>query len=147
MGVHVEGIEKFAALARKLQDVDDKDLRARFYRAINSISKPLISLVRQSAMAILPKRGGLARRVAEAKFTAFRQYRGSATGIQIVGTDDYDLRHINSGDVRHLVYGHPPWVGQPVKPLFFDQPLIDNADLAREALEKEMGDIARKLES
>jgi hypothetical protein len=147
MGLHVGGIEKFVALARKLQEVDDKKLKGRFYRAINSISKPLISLVRDSAANTLPKRGGLAKRVADAKYRAFRQYRGSAAGVQIIGTDQYDLRQINQGTVRHLVYGHPPIVAQKVKPLFFDEPIIENASLAREALEKEMDDIARELDS
>jgi hypothetical protein len=147
MGLHVDGLQKFAEIARKLKEVDDKDLRARFYRAINSISKPLIALVRESASSTLPKRGGLAARVAKSKITAFRQYRGSATGVQIVGSDKYDLRQINSGQVRHPTYGHQPFVSQQVQPLFFDDPLVTNAGLARGALEKEMDDIARKLES
>lgn len=146
MGLHV-GVQKFVELARRLQDVDDKKLRAAFYRAINSVSKPLIALVRQSASSTLPKRGGLAQRVADAKYAASRQYRGDAAGIQIVGKGDYDLRQINAGTVRHLVFGHPPIVAQKVKPLYFDEPIVQNAGLARDALEKELDDIARKLES
>lgn len=146
MIVKVEGANKFTELARRLKTYGDgKTLRAEFYKGINRAAKPLKDDVRKAARERLPHRGGLAQRVASSRITVTRRMTGNAAGVSIKGTNGYDIGSIDRGRVRHLVYGHKPWVNQMVKSGFWTDPLEAGAPAVREELEKVMEDVANKI--
>lgn len=78
--------------------------------------------IARSAHSMLPKRGGLARRIADMDVRAERR----PDGVRIIGASDYDVVSIDKGTVHHLVYGHGPVVSQSVAPGFFTRPVIEN---------------------
>jgi hypothetical protein len=146
MSYRVTGVRGFTALARRLRQMDNPELKKRFYSGINRAAKPLIPAVRRSAATRLPKRGGLAKKIAGSSITTKRRMTGNAAGVRIVGMNGYDIGSINRGRVRHLVYGKTPWVNQSVKPLFWDEPMEQGAPAAKQALERVMRDVVKEIE-
>jgi hypothetical protein len=145
-GVRVDGAKRFTALAKRLKAYNDKALRSEFYKGISRAAKPLIADVRASFRDRLPKRGGLAERVAKSKISAKRRMSGRSAGVRIVGTNNYDLGSINRGRVRHLVYGHKPWINQKVQSNTWTDPLEAGAPVVEAQLEQVMYDVARKIQ-
>lgn len=144
--IRVQGGEKFAALAKRIRTyADRKALQKQFYSGINRAAKPLIKDVRSTALTRLPKKGGLAKRVARSRISTIRRYTGDGAGVRIRGTSGYDISSINRGRVRHLSFGHKPWVNQRVRPRFWDDPLEHGAPEVRKELLKVMRDVANKI--
>lgn len=144
MLVRIEGAEQLTLLARKLRDAT-KELRSELYRGINRAAKPLKQDVRESALKILPSRGGLAKRVAKSKIATKRRMSGVGAGVRLVGTSGYDIGSINRGRVRHLTYGHQPWVNQTVPTGFWTQPLTAGAPKVAKEIQEVMDDLTNKI--
>lgn len=144
MEVRIEGAEQLRLLARKLRDAT-KELRSDLYRGINRAVKPLKQDVRESALKILPKGGGLAKRVAKSKITTKRRVSGAGAGVRLVGRSGYDIGSINRGRVRHLTYGHEPWVNQAVPAGFWTQPLTAGGPKVAAEIQEVMDDITQKI--
>lgn len=144
--IRVEGGSQFSAVGQRLRATDDAALKKEFYSGINRAAKPLIGGIRKSALAILPSRGGLGKRVADSDIGAKRRMTGNAAGVRIVAKSGYDIGSINRGRVRHLVYGKPPWVNQRVPPKFGDTPIEAGAPAVEAALEYVIDRVSRKLE-
>lgn len=141
----VEGAEKLAALAKRLKAAEPA-MRKEFYRAISKAVHPMRDAVRSTAASELPRRGGLAKRVAKSKIATKRRMSGANVGVRLSATSDYDIRSINRGRVRRLVYGHKPWVNQRVKPGFWSRPIAEHAPEARRQIIRAVDDTARKIE-
>lgn len=144
MLVRIEGAEQLQLLARKLRDAT-KDLRSELYRGINRAAKPLKQDVRKSALVRLPSSGGLAKRVAKSKIATKRRTSGASVGIRLVGTSGYDIGSINRGRVRHLTYGHQPWVNQTVPAGFWTEPLTAGGPKVAAEIQDVMDDITQKI--
>ncbi len=132
--VRIAGAEKFAALARDLKAAGAKDLRRELYRGLNRATKPLKAAAKESAQSTLPQRGGLAARVARARFST-RSRAGANPSVRIVAKDaagrKVDLSRLDRGQVRHPVFGRPPYVSQRVDPGWFSRPMEDGVDVVR----------------
>lgn len=146
MSWRVDGAREFAATARRLRTVNSPMLKKRFYSGINRAAKPLHEAVRKSARAKLPRKGGLGRRVAESRMSTKRRVTGNAAGVRIVATSGYDIGAINRGRVRHLTFGHKPWVNQTVTPGFWTEPLVKGSPAVETELRKVIADVNREVQ-
>jgi hypothetical protein len=142
--VEIRGAAQLRELAKRLRGAA-KDLRSELYRGINRAAKPLKNDVKKSARDRLPHRGGLAKRVSLTKIATKRRMSGNSAGVRLVGTSGYDIGSINRGRVRHLTYGHKPWVNQIVTPGFWTDPLIEGGPKVRDEIQDVMDTVAKKL--
>jgi hypothetical protein len=106
--------------------------------------KPGIPAIRESAASTLPKRGGLADRVASQPFSVRTSL--AAGKVSVVGKGMKELKDIDAGRVRHPVYGdRSRWAQQAVTPGFFTKPLERRAPSIRAGVLRAVSDVARKI--
>ena len=144
MSVEIDGTEQLSDLAKRLRVAGRKDLQKELGKALNRATKAPRAEIRRRAAETLPRRGGLAERVAKSRLSARR--RGD--GVRISDRGNLDLPAIDRGVVRHPVFGdRKTWVRQQVKPKFFTAPLEDAAPHIRRDVEAAMRVIAKQIES
>lgn len=144
MEIEIQGAEQLVALAKRLRDAP-KELRSELYRGINRAAKPLKNEVKKSARERLPRKGGLNKKIAGTKIATKRRVTGSSAGVRLVGTSGYDIGSINRGRVRHLTFGHKPWVNQTVRKGFWTDPLVAGAPQVQGEIQEVMDVIADEL--
>ncbi|HEV8569814.1 MAG TPA: hypothetical protein VGQ92_22465 [Actinoplanes sp.] len=142
--IRIVGAEKFGILARALRQAADKDLQRELAAGLNRAAVPLRAEAKASALAVLPRRGGLAARVAGARLTTKRR-GGRNPRVRIEAKGMPQLRRIDRGSVRHLVYGHPPFVTQHVTAGWFTKPMEAGAPRVRAQMVRVLDEIARKI--
>jgi hypothetical protein len=134
--IQVVGVEQLAAVARDLKAAGDRDLRKELFRGIQRGARPLKAEARAAALDELPQSGGLAARVASAKFTVNVRLGARNPSIRITGKGQigsvtgnvYDLNSMDRGRIRHMTYGHKPWKDQTIKPGWFSDRMERAAD-------------------
>lgn len=97
--------------------------------------------VAQRAATILPRRGGLAARVAQLDLTVRRSSQGAA----LIGRSKYDIKSIDGGLVRHPVYGHHPLVAQTVRPGFWSEPIAASESDLQARIIKTVDDVVNNI--
>lgn len=145
--VSVTGADKFAAVAKALKQVGDKELQKELYSSINRATKPMRAEAKKSAEQNLPRSGGLNKRVARARMST-RRRAGRNPGVKIVATGMSQLGLIDRGRVRHPVFGHRDrMVNQSIPQArdWFTKPMEDGAKDVRREIVKTLDDIAKKL--
>ncbi|MGH3978085.1 MAG: hypothetical protein ACRDRZ_03625 [Pseudonocardiaceae bacterium] len=147
MEIRVQGADQFAALARRLKQAGDKELRRELYRGINRAAKPVRADIKRSALATLPTRGGLAALVAGSRIRVQRRTGGASVGIRMVGTSAHDIAAMNRGVVRHPLHGNRGfWFAQAVPPGWWDRPTLATAPAARDEIVSVIEHVKRKIE-
>lgn len=139
----VTGAHDLEILARRLKEVSGNDLRKELLRGIRETNKPTIKAIRESAAANLPKRGGLAARVAKESIGTRTRLTGDSAGVRIQRKRG---RGLNEGRLRKPLFGDKAhWYDQPVAEHWFDKPIEDDAPKIRDGLHRVMADIATKI--
>lgn len=148
MSYEVHGAEQLADLSRRLKAAGEKDLQKRLSAAIAKSMKPLRQELPRSALAKLPRRGGLAARVAGSKIRTTRRNTGRSVGLRLRADNPDNIRRIDKGEVRHPVFGRRggPWVTQPVTPGWFTEPTQAAAPAIRQKVTAAMQDVAAELD-
>lgn len=143
----VRGAENLAGIARALKEAGNGELRRELFKGLNRATKPLKADVKQSAIQLLPSRGGLNTIVANAKLTTSNRASGKNPGVRLTAkSQGHNLPPIDRGMVRHPVFGRRSvWVLQPVTPGFFTKPLNAGVGKVRLELLDVLDDIARKV--
>src|SRR6266568_3381580 len=136
--VTTRGADKLTRLGRALKAAGDKDLQRELRRAM-----------RRGALERLPKRGGLAERVASSKFGVRTSTAGKGASVRVIGRSGYDLQGMDEGEIRHPVYGHrkQKWQTTTVKPGWFSDAEEAAAPKVRDELVKAIDIVAAKLEA
>lgn len=135
------------ALSRDLKAAGRHDLRKELFRGLNRGTKPLRAAAKANALATLPQRGGLNRRVAASNITV----RGGGAKVTIVARPSkrggpFDPAQVNAGGVTHPTFGHDPTVTtQGFKPGWFTDPMLEGADEVREELLDAIEVVAHEL--
>lgn len=137
----------FEAVARRMAQVAGSGsggLRQRSATALDDSTGGLRRAVESEARNTLPKRGGLAARVARSRYRTRRRISRDPR-VAFEATNDYDIRRIDAGTVRHPVFGRPDiaWVTQPVRRGFFTRPTERQEPVSRRALTRMMAAVAR----
>jgi hypothetical protein len=133
----VSGADQFFDLSKALKAAGRTDLRRELNTGLRRAARPLVAKTRAEARQRLPKRGGLAERVAKAPQRVQVRTGARTAGVRIVvGKDKSGAGGANRGTVRHPVFGNRDvWVMQEVAPGWFDDPLRDSAPAVRRDLE------------
>jgi len=149
--VKVTGANELAIVARRLKQAGEGQLRRELLAGLRAGAKPLIPLAKQAARNQLPKRGGLAARVASEPMSVRIRTGGRNPSVRIVTTTT-DTRGANRGVIRHPVFGHRDrFVSQPFPRSagWFDQTLSREgpavADELRRTLQKVADQLGRRL--
>lgn len=148
------GAEQFFALARRLREADDKDLRRELYRGLNGAMKPLTAAVRQSAVDVLPRRGGLGAEIARSKMRTQRRTGAKSVGIKLIVTGTggsmgrgRDIAALDRGKARHPLFGNRShWYLQAVPPGWFTRPTDNSKSEVQEKLLAAMQNVADKID-
>jgi hypothetical protein len=146
--VTTHGAEKLTRLGAAIKAAGDKDLQRELRRAMQRGGKPLKDAARKGALERLPKRGGLAERVATSKFGVRTTTSGKGAAVRVIGQSGYDLQGMDDGEIRHPVRGNRKvWVSQAVKPGWFSDAEEAAAPKVRDELVKAIDVVAAKLEA
>lgn len=134
-------------LGRRLKTAD-KELRKGLLREIRTAGKPTVESVKESARSTLPRGGGLGDLVARQSYGVRTRLSGKSAGVRIQGTGRTvrGLESLDSGTVRHPVYGNRgAWVSQSVTPGFFTKPITDDLPRFRRAVEQAIESTAESI--
>jgi hypothetical protein len=143
--ITIEGADQLARLAKQLKEAGDKGLQAELGKAINRALKPVKADIKQSAATMLPKRGGLAAKVAKSRIT-IRRRTGRTAGVRLVATNTISLYHLDKGIIRHRKGGDiDAGKVQPTEPGWMTKPAEAAAPKVRAELVQAMDDIAKKI--
>lgn len=142
----IRGSADLQRVARELKEIGDGQLRRDLLRRIRDAAKPGIEDVRQSAREKLPSSGGLAERVASQTYAIRTSTAGQGGKVSLTGKGMKGLSSIDSGQVRHPVYGSDTWVTQAVTPGFFSEPLLRRAPVIRDGIEAVIKDIDHQID-
>jgi hypothetical protein len=123
--LRIEGADQLLRLAAELKAAGRADLKREMLRGFRAETAPIIADIHASASRILPHRGGLSDRVAADRVTAVTRTTGSGVGIRIKGVGKENLRRIDAGLVRHMLFGNRSfWYGQNVRAGWFTHPIL-----------------------
>lgn len=147
--LRVTGVDQLERLGRDLKAAGDKDLRKELLKAGREIGKPIKAEIAASALATLPRRGGLAAVIARARVRVSTRLSGRNVGVSIIGKlAGHDVKGIDEGLVRHPVYGRGTWVAQRITPGYWTKVFDGPApDIARGKFLAAVDAVAAKLRS
>lgn len=143
--IQVNGAEQLAALAKRLRQAGNRDLRNELNRGLRRAARPLIADARAHARRTLPQRGGLNEVIARSKFRVSVR-TGRDPGVRIIAKG-HDARLDTRGRLRHPVFGHRdiPWPEQKITPGWFHVPMRAGARHVRRELLKAISEVAKKI--
>lgn len=152
--LRVEGADQFFALAKRLKEAGDKDLRRELYRGINRAVKPVAAAVRASALTTLPGQGGYNVTIAtDIKIKVRRRTGASTVGIKMLGAATTrsgkarELVKLDKGKLRKPLFGmRRYWYPQTVTPGFWTNPTMASESQARTELLIVMKNVADRIE-
>ena len=144
--LEVSGADQLAAVAKRCKAVGDNELRKAMLRGLRAAAKPTIAEVKASAVRKLPRKGGLGRLIARSKIGLRTKTSAKSAGVRLEAKlAGHDLGAIDRGKLRHPTYNHRPWVNQTVQAGFWAEPVADNADRARDEMQKVLDDVAYQI--
>jgi delta 1-pyrroline-5-carboxylate dehydrogenase len=138
----IEPSVKYKEFRVRLKEAD-KELRLGFNAKVRALLAPLGIDISQSALERLPKRGGLAKRVAESKFTT----RSRLTSILFQMSNTFEIKDMDEGLIRHPVFGHMDrWAEQKIQPNFWTDPVTAIEPAITVGVESLIQETVRKIE-
>lgn len=145
MSIEVRGVEQLERLSKALKDAGRKDLQRELSQGIAAALKPLSNELKTSALRVLPRRGGLAARVAQSQF---RLVKHTDRGVRLSATNrNIALRQLDKGTVRHPVFGNRDvWVIQTIDPNWWSGPVEQVGPGVHRNVQVAMNRVARKIE-
>jgi hypothetical protein len=142
----IRASRELQTLANRLKTAD-KPLRRQLLKQVREAAKEAIPDVQQAAHAMLPRRGGLADRVAAQAYRVQASYAGRGARVRLAGLGMKELRDIDSGRLRHPVFGNREiWKQQAVQPGFFSETIAHRAPEIRANIERAIQDTAKTIE-
>ena len=147
------GGEQFAAISRRLKEAGATDLQRELSRAAVKSLIPLKKELGKSALARLPRRGGLAEQIARTRFRIRRDTSARHPGLRLEARNVYDLIRLDQGTLRHPVFADESesrrswtWADQKVPPGWFTEPANAAAPKIRAEIWRAMQAVADKIE-
>lgn len=139
----VDPPKRLDKLPRDLRNLGD-ELGRELSKGLDRAASKLEADARRSAIRRLPRRGGLASRVARAKLATSRAPSG--TGVTVTAKGPAQLADIDAGTVKHPVFGNRnAWVTQRVTSGWFSEPMGQGRDETAAAISEVMDDRAREV--
>lgn len=149
MELEVTGVEQLARLAKacRAAGTPGKGLRRELLRGIREATKPAPRAVKASAMARLPRRGGLAARVARGSVKTSVKTSGKHVGVTVRATSEMDIKRMDKGRLRAPLFGNRDhWHEQRVPPGWFTEPMQRTAPAVRAGIQAALERTKREVE-
>lgn len=143
--VSLTGREGIHRVYRDLKEAGEKDLQRELTKSIRLATKPAKDAAKASALAVLPHRGGLARLIASSRVTNLVKKGSRSAGVQIKAASGHDIKSMDEGRLRHLTFGHKPWVQQAVTPGWFTTPIAALAPDITKSIDEALAVTAAKI--
>jgi len=123
MDVEIDGVAKLALVGKAVRRMgSDRTLIKNMTKRIKVLSAPVKAALKASAVETLPHRGGFGPWVAKAPVTVSVRRGSNTAGVSIregrnSGTGKRsDLRRIDAGSTRHMLFGNPQhWYPQTIR--------------------------------
>jgi hypothetical protein len=124
--LRISGEDEAVALAARLDAAGDGRLRRSLRDAIKDANRDVPSRLRASAIATLPKRGGLAGEVARSRIRTYELTAGASVGVTIRASHRYDIEGMDKGATVHPLFGNKRhWYWQRVRGGWFSDVVDD----------------------
>lgn len=145
-GFNITGADQFNSLSKALKAAGRKDLRTETNKGLQKAVKPLTPKTREAAKSQLPKRKGLAAKVAKAP-QRVKVSTGKDPGVRlVVGKNGSAARGTNRGKFKHPTFGNrEEWVEQETEAGWFDETVKDNLGEVLPECEKALERVAEKI--
>lgn len=147
-----EGGEKLAALDRALKKAGERGLARELDRSVRRPLQALVPRLPASALAVLPKRGGLAAKIAQSRIGVRRYSTGRYPGVRLVASNAYGLARKDRGKLRHPVFADQSqtrdqwdWVDQEITPGWFSDVVEPQRGRLRAEFEAAIEAVARQI--
>lgn len=142
--------EAYATLAKDLRRAGSVTLRKELFSGLQRAARPVLEDVRAAATAgKIPRRGGLAARVAKGSITAKSvRNSGNESTVRITAKSKAgakaDFNDLNNGKLRHPVFGNRgKWRQQKIPAGWFDDGVKRSEDYLRRELDSLVQNIER----
>lgn len=151
--VTVTGQQDLQRVSAALKAAGNGQLRRELLRGIRTTVRPLIPQIEASALATLPRRGGLAQLIADSQFTVRTRLSGT-TSVRLTARNPHEIAAMDRGRLRHPVFlraegesprKRQPWVNQRIPAEWFSRPTEDSAPRIRTAVVAVVDETARKI--
>lgn len=145
----IEGANQFGALAKRLKDAGDKELKKELYSAISRAAKPVAADVKANVPNYMPK-GYQATLSGSLRISTTKRASARDPGITIRArakgkSEPRYVGPLDNGELRHPVYGNRNvWRVTTVKPGFFTAEVQKHADNVRNEISTAMQLVAEK---
>lgn len=151
MGIGIEGGDQLRALAKELraQGEQGKGLRKELLRGIRETTKgPVTDELKAAALRLLPQRKGLAALAAKnLKVAARSRLTGQSAGVTVLAEiKDMDIAKLETGKLRHPVYGRDRWVNQKIPAGIFGAAVMQTRDGVAKRILAVLDDTAAKID-
>lgn len=140
------GADQLDRLAKRLKATGDRELRKELLRGIREGTKGTKPDITRSLSTRLPRRGGLAARMATSRISTRTKLSGKSVSVRLEARAPHDIKGMNAGRLRHKVFGREQWVEQQVPPGVFTDPIERDAPEIRRNVERVMSDVASRIE-
>lgn len=167
MSVHVEGVDRFRAVTRRLRTAADrKDLTRELRRGILDSVPALKDAVREDSAGYLPDRYA-AELVPALKMSTASTLTGDQVTVRITVTasgakgNSRQVATLEAGRLKHPVFGRTrplkrhwryratsmknPWVTQAVTPGFVSRPMLAGRPAVRREIEAAVDRVLNKI--
>lgn len=144
--IEVKGAEDFRALARRLKEAGDKDLRKELYAGINRAVKPIRDDVKANVGNYMPAKY-VGKLSGDLRLTTSKRTSASNPGVAIrAKAKKRRVDLINAGKLSHPLYGNRKhWYTTTIKPGFFTSEAQKGARKAQDEIRKSMDAVAAKV--
>lgn len=145
--VEIRGADQLRRLARQLREASNRGLQRELGQGINRALRPVKDDLKRSALGgKIPRRGGLAAKVAASRFRTRRRSSMRVSGVRLEAVNDYALGLFDKGIVRHPTPTSPTLVTQRITPGWFTEPTEAAAPRVRLEIQQAMDRVARQIE-
>jgi hypothetical protein len=153
-------VENLRMLSLRLKEAGAVKVRLEMMAGLRAAAKPLIPAARANAASMLPKKGGLAKRVSEARMGTSVRTSGRMAGVRVRAFENdnasHDVRATNAGFVRHPVFPDTSksrdqwnWVHQDIPNAkgWWTEAMKSKTPEARAAMRAVLANVARNLDT
>ncbi len=143
----IRGFDEILALSKALKHAGETEMRKGLGNGLKQGVRPLIPLMSQAALSKLPKRGGLAARMAKRPITpVVRTGKDPGVGLVMRKAQPGFL----TGEIRHPAFKpvgpvKVPWAAQRVDGVWFDGTVMDNAHVVMPGLKAAVNDVLEQI--
>lgn len=117
--------DELQLISRRLMEAGNVKLFRQLGVGIKAAVEPVKASIKDSALATLPKGGGLNEWVAASRVSTTLLAGTYTAGVSVrVSLKGHDIRDLDSGSIRHPVFGNRKvWRPQEITPGFASKPL------------------------